>query len=247
MSSDSREPPGEPPRKRPRRAIAEPSLSSDTQDNTSVSSKSVFSLFSELSQQESETPLDTEWESSSESVSEGENSTGEDTDLKDALKRKTKTPATDPPDSAFNRMMNTAKTKDKSPKPTKPEYPKRLKDLPAKGIDTSLPPLSGTREIFSDITKTALKNGLTPILNKLQGRPIRVATLCSGTESPLLALNMIQGCLQELIGKSFTVEHVFSAEIEGWKQAYIERNFHPPYIFRDVVELLEAGKDDFKA
>ena len=33
------------------------------------------------------------------------------------------------------------------------------------------------------------------------------------------------------------IEHVFSCEIEPFKQAYIERNFHPPILFRDIREL----------
>jgi site-specific DNA-cytosine methylase len=32
-------------------------------------------------------------------------------------------------------------------------------------------------------------------------------------------------------------KHLFSAEIVPFKQAYIERNFHPPLLFRDVAEL----------
>ena len=35
----------------------------------------------------------------------------------------------------------------------------------------------------------------------------------------------------------FAFEHVFSCEIEPFKQAYIERNFSPPILFRDVCEL----------
>jgi hypothetical protein len=38
-------------------------------------------------------------------------------------------------------------------------------------------------------------------------------------------------------GHTFKVEHVFSCEIEPFKQAYIERNFSPPILFRDVCEL----------
>jgi site-specific DNA-cytosine methylase len=33
------------------------------------------------------------------------------------------------------------------------------------------------------------------------------------------------------------VKHCFSAEIDPTKQAYIERNFHPPILFRDVRQL----------
>ncbi len=36
---------------------------------------------------------------------------------------------------------------------------------------------------------------------------------------------------------SFLIDHLFSAEIEPFKQAYIERNFQPPILFRDVRQL----------
>jgi hypothetical protein len=101
---------------------------------------------------------------------------------------------------------------------------------------------------------------LAPLLTSLQDHgPIRVATMCSGTESPLLAMDMIQQSLRKLLrrissdekGRSqlkksglvsdmaqpLAVTHVFSCEIEPFKQAYIERNFHPPIIFHDIREL----------
>lgn len=43
--------------------------------------------------------------------------------------------------------------------------------------------------------------------------------------------------LKENFVREFNVEHLFSAEIVPFKQAYIERNFHPRYLFRDVTEL----------
>jgi hypothetical protein len=61
--------------------------------------------------------------------------------------------------------------------------------------------------------------------------------MCSGTESPLLALELIQKSIMEQHGLVLEIEHVFSCEIEPFKQAYIERNFHPPLLFRDVCEL----------
>ena len=92
-------------------------------------------------------------------------------------------------------------------------------------------------DIFDDMTNKALRLGLKGALNSLTGRTIRIATLCSGTESPLLAMEMVADALKTrgLIG--FDVEHVFSAEIVPHKQAYIERNFAPPLLFRDVCEL----------
>lgn len=59
----------------------------------------------------------------------------------------------------------------------------------------------------------------------------------SGTESPLLALQLISRAIKEKLGVQIKIEHVFSCEIEPFKQAYIERNFAPPILFRDVCEL----------
>lgn len=93
---------------------------------------------------------------------------------------------------------------------------------------------------------------LLPLLQTLSDRPLRLATMCSGTESPILALDMIQSALKRLfendpalkhmldekkVASVLPMEHVFSCEIEPFKQAYIERNFHPPVLFRDIREL----------
>ena len=66
--------------------------------------------------------------------------------------------------------------------------------------------------------------------------------MCSGTESPLLALEMVQDALKSFGEPDLQVEHLFSAEIVPYKQAYIERNFHPKIIFRDITEITSAVK-----
>ena len=66
---------------------------------------------------------------------------------------------------------------------------------------------------------------------------LRVATMCSGTESPLLALDMLSKALSKNHDVKLNVQHVFSCEIEPFKQAYIERNFAPALLFRDIREL----------
>ncbi|KAI7674117.1 hypothetical protein KC318_g1806 [Hortaea werneckii] len=115
-------------------------------------------------------------------------------------------------------------------------------EIGLKGLAVNLPPLSDLDDVFDDMTNKALRLGLKGALNSLTGRTIRIATLCSGTESPLLAMEMVADALKTrgLIG--FDVEHVFSAEIVPHKQAYIERNFAPPRIFRDITEFPEAFK-----
>lgn len=37
-----------------------------------------------------------------------------------------------------------------------------------------------------------------------------------------------------------SINHCFSVEIVPRKQAYIERNFHPKYLFRDIREIGES-------
>lgn len=91
--------------------------------------------------------------------------------------------------------------------------------------------------ISEDMASKAIGLGLCDALRKLAGRPMNVATMCSGTESPLLFLQLLSDALVAKGEPSLNVRHQFSAEIDATKQAYIERNFHPPILFRDVRQL----------
>ena len=55
-----------------------------------------------------------------------------------------------------------------------------------------LPPMHNLEDIYRSITEVALKLGFDRVLSHSGSRPLRVATVCSGTESPLLALEMVQ-------------------------------------------------------
>jgi hypothetical protein len=100
---------------------------------------------------------------------------------------------------------------------------------------SDLPPINQIPDMFADMISRVPQ--IQGVVEHVQGRKLRVATMCSGTESPLLALELIQKSIQDQYGLTFEIEHVFSCEIEPFKQAYIERNFHPPILFRDVCEL----------
>ena len=92
-----------------------------------------------------------------------------------------------------------------------------------------LPVITEPVDMFRDMVRNAelkaqLKGSaldglsLKRLAMDLQGRPIRVATMCSGTESPLLALDLICKAVHEQHGTPINVEHVFSCEIEPFKQ-----------------------------
>lgn len=106
-----------------------------------------------------------------------------------------------------------------------------------RGLDLNLPPLDNISKIIEDMTSRAVELGLSQVLKELNGRPINVATMCSGTESPLLFLQMLSEVLHTHDEPPLRVKHHFSAEIDATKQAYIERNFHPPILFRNVRQL----------
>lgn len=119
-------------------------------------------------------------------------------------------------------MDASSKTKQKVAKPSAPDA-------------SNLPPIHDIPAIFNDLVRRI--SDIKDVAVHVAGRKLRVATMCSGTESPLLALELIQMSILEQHGINLDIEHVFSCEIEPFKQAYIERNFHPPILFRDVCEL----------
>jgi site-specific DNA-cytosine methylase len=112
------------------------------------------------------------------------------------------------------------------------------KSSASKYVDLSLPPLSNIEEIFQDMAHNALGLGLGEALRELKGRPINVATMCSGTESPLIALQLLSKALEKDGKGPILVKHHFSAEIDAMKQGFIERNFQPSILFRDVREFI---------
>ena len=111
----------------------------------------------------------------------------------------------------------------------------RKKDKHAAPDASDLPPISDITSIFDDLVSHIPE--IQNVARQVLGRKLRVATMCSGTESPLLALDLIRKAVYEQYDVDLDIEHVFSCEIEPFKQAYIERNFQPPLLFRDVCEL----------
>jgi hypothetical protein len=115
------------------------------------------------------------------------------------------------------------------------ELPSGIEVKDANLAAEDLPPLANVQLIFKDIVRRV--PAIKELGKHLGSRKLRVGTMCSGTESPLLALGMITRSMKEIYGITVEVDHLFSCEIEPFKQAYIERNFRPPILFRDITEL----------
>lgn len=108
------------------------------------------------------------------------------------------------------------------------------------GLDKKLKPISDVSEMFEDMIQRCPPT-------HFEDRPVmlRVATVCSGTDAPIFALSHIRDALQAM-GHGFCMdfEHVFSCEIEPFKQGFIRRNLPQcSLIFRDIVELATAARD----
>ncbi|KAG9793295.1 DNA (cytosine-5-)-methyltransferase DMT5 [Exophiala dermatitidis] len=120
------------------------------------------------------------------------------------------------------------------------------------GLDLTAPPLSDIDEIFGCLADTGKRLGLLESIMPFASKGARIFTMCSGTESPIIALDLLRKALSLSGFDKFSYQHLGSAEIEPQKQAFIERNFRPPVIFRDVTEFIpyadaKAKQEDYKS
>lgn len=102
--------------------------------------------------------------------------------------------------NAKNRQVTRKRQKVEQPPPlpesefVEIEYVNQLKYnfSPKNGLAGDLPPIHDLKQIFEQITLQAVhEDGFKEFLKSLDGRQLRVATVCSGTESPILALEMV--------------------------------------------------------
>ncbi|KAK1574676.1 uncharacterized protein LY79DRAFT_523450 [Colletotrichum navitas] len=98
------------------------------------------------------------------------------------------------------------------------------------------------RDSFSIVFNRALKLGFDKVAEE-GGVAFRVATMCSGTDGPILALREFA---EAATGRGYLgvlrYDHVFSVEIDPFKQAFIERNSPPSGpIFRNVIDVGRPG------
>ncbi|KAH9861527.1 hypothetical protein J1614_011276 [Plenodomus biglobosus] len=105
-----------------------------------------------------------------------------------------------------------------------------------KGIDLSLPPLSNIQDCFTDLAAKGVLLGLGEALENLGATQIRLATI-----QPQCCFANIVVALVEAKHSGIHFQHEFSAEIEPVKQGYIERNFQPKILFRDVRDFIRES------
>ncbi|KAI1133441.1 hypothetical protein F5Y10DRAFT_260322 [Nemania abortiva] len=112
-------------------------------------------------------------------------------------------------------------------------------EQPNNSLRLDLPPVTNVYQAFKDLVSRR-QSDIIAIANN-GGFQLRVATMCSGTEAPIFALKLIKEISQPLAnGRRFIeFDHLFSAENEPFKQAYISRNAPGSTVFRDVVDFTD--------
>lgn len=124
--------------------------------------------------------------------------------------------------------------------------PKKRGPTSGVGDDGSSPgrPITNPLRAFIEIMKKAtsdesLKFADLKSIAEQGGITFKVATLCSGTESPIFALQLIQQALYSICGlQLFRFEHVLAAEWNPFKQAFASRNSGRAVMFNDVRHLI---------
>ena len=82
------------------------------------------------------------------------------------------------------------------------------------GISDHLPPIHDITDIFDDMTRNAVRLGLRGPLGHLADYKLKVATMCSGTESPLLALQLISDSKSSTESKDQGRDRLISSRLE---------------------------------
>lgn len=125
----------------------------------------------------------------------------------------------------------------------------------ANGLQRWLTPIDNVEDAFRHMVENANKEiGFDDVITRAGGGAggggggvkVRVGTMCSGTEAPVFAMQMIVDAMNSLRpgeegGRLLEFEHVFSAEIVPWKQAWCLRNVDAT-VFRDVQDMGHPGK-----
>ncbi|KAL5612206.1 hypothetical protein BROUX41_000254 [Berkeleyomyces rouxiae] len=112
-------------------------------------------------------------------------------------------------------------------------------ELPDAEFEAPIPRTpQSVQDVFGALMRAALDLGLSEVAEE-GGVHLRIATLCSGTDAPVFALRELQEAAASLgLGNVVSFDHIFSAEIETFKQAFIRRNVKPDGpVFRDVQEM----------
>lgn len=116
-----------------------------------------------------------------------------------------------------------------------PEVQRAQVDEKNRYLALNLPPMYTLEEIYSDFAAKAMSLGFGEVLKHIGDRPLRVATVCSGTESPIMAMELLQtGTLLYSSCLSFTPDsmRVRSGSLAGLGGAW--RNCRPWSTFRNI-------------
>ncbi len=108
------------------------------------------------------------------------------------------------------------------------------------------PDLQAHKARMDQLLNTLQQSDVKSVKQAWSSSPIRVGTVCSGTDSPMVALEALLSTLNNHSSSSdsnkMEMEHVFSCENVKFKRDFIEKTCNPPLIFNDLIELANYGR-----
>ena len=98
--------------------------------------------------------------------------------------------------------------------------------------------VAGTME---RLVSTLKDDEVASIRQRWSASPLRIGTVCSGTDAPIQALENLLSLLNAndatADGQELNIEHVFSCEYTKFKREFIVETSNPKLLFSDVTEL----------
>lgn len=101
-------------------------------------------------------------------------------------------------------------------------------------------PLRNLPEITQRMISDALPTGLSLYVDEMRMFFIRVGTLCSGTDAPVLVMKLFARLKNPDGAQVFTTINCFGCEIEPYKQSFLMRNSKPELLFKDAQDFTQG-------
>ncbi|CAE7534394.1 ngoBIM [Symbiodinium pilosum] len=141
--------------------------------------------------------------------------------------------------SERRRSINVQRTRESKAKPERVDrdalYESRLLELQQRR-DTAPRTLAGmASRMLEKLQAFQAADSLPEAL--LQKKVLRIGTMCSGTDAPMLVARALERALRPL-GSKLGFQHAFSVEYDARKQEFLQANFPEcPLLFKDCVQM----------
>jgi hypothetical protein len=84
-------------------------------------------------------------------------------------------------------------------------------------------------------------------LEEMVKKPLRIGTLCSGTDMPTYVLGELCKHWSDYFGEEVSFVHKFSCEKAAHAQAFIAKHHQPEHIYTDIVQMGQNAAHELRS